>query len=61
MLWHVCICQCFTGYLCGECRGDKGFSVLLNKCVSCGYVNTLLIAALGCWNVIIGYMHVYNA
>ena len=35
------------GYLCGQCRGDKGVSALLNNCVSCGYVNILLIVALG--------------
>ena len=36
-----------TGYLCGQCRDDKGVSALLNNCVSCGYVNILLIIALG--------------
>ena len=35
------------GYLCGQCRGDRGVSALLNNCVSCGYVNILLIIALG--------------
>ena len=35
------------GYLCGQCRGNKGVSALLNNCVSCGYVNVLLIVALG--------------
>ena len=35
------------GYLCGQCRGDKGVSALLNNCMSCGYVNILLIVALG--------------
>ena len=40
----VCI---FIGYLCGKCRNDAGVSALLNKCVSCGNVNILLIIALG--------------
>ena len=35
------------GYLCGKCRGDKGVSVLLNKCVSCGHGNIALIFGLG--------------
>ena len=35
------------GYLCGQCRGDKGVSALLNNCVTCGYFNILLIIALG--------------
>ena len=37
----------YVGYLCGKCRNDAGVSALLNKCVSCGYVNILLIIALG--------------
>ena len=37
----------FKGYLCGQCQDDKGVSALLNNCVSCGYVNILLIIALG--------------
>ena len=36
-----------TGPLCGKCRHDKGVSVLLNNCKSCGTVNLLLILALG--------------
>ena len=40
------------GYLCGQCRDDKGVSVLLNNCVSCGYVNILLIIALGQYNLL---------
>ena len=36
----------FIGYLCGGCHGDKGLSVLLNNCVSCGSVNVLLLVAL---------------
>ena len=36
-----------TGYLCGQCRDDRGVSVLLNNCVSCGYANILLIITLG--------------
>ena len=47
------------GYLCGECRGDKGISVLLNKCVSCGYVNIMLIAALGLFRTGIRQYNVY--
>ena len=36
-----------TGFLCGKCRHrNKGFSALLNKCVSCGYANMLLVMAL---------------
>ena len=37
----------YIGYLCGKCRNDAGVSALLNKCVSCGNVNILLIIALG--------------
>lgn len=36
-----------TGFLCGKCQNDKGISVLLNNCKSCGTVNLLLIVALG--------------
>jgi len=36
-----------TGYLCGKCRYNKGVSGLLNKCVDCGYENTMLVVALG--------------
>ena len=35
------------GFLCGRCRYDKGVSVLLNNCKSCGTANLLLILALG--------------
>jgi len=42
-VWYCCP----AGYLCGECQDDKGVSVLLNKCVSCEYVNILIIIALG--------------
>lgn len=41
------MCMDFIGYLCGKCRNDAGVSALLNKCVSCGNVNILLIIALG--------------
>ena len=41
------LCIYFIGYLCGKCRGNAGVSALLNKCVSCGNVNILLIIALG--------------
>jgi len=34
-----------TGYLCGKC--NQTVSVLLNKCVSCGHVNIILIFGLG--------------
>ncbi|XP_065907815.1 uncharacterized protein [Dysidea avara] len=40
-----CVCD-RQGYLCGGCHGDKGLSVLLNNCVSCGSVNVLLLVAL---------------
>ncbi|XP_065906418.1 uncharacterized protein [Dysidea avara] len=40
-----CVCD-RQGYLCGGCHGDKGLSVLLNNCVSCGSVNVLLLLAL---------------
>ena len=43
------------GYLCGQCHDDKGVSVLLNNCVSCGYVNILLIIALGQYNLLTFY------
>ena len=36
-----------VGYLCGKCHDNTGVSALLNKCVSCGNVNVLLIIALG--------------
>ena len=36
-----------TGLLCGRCQHDKGVSVLLNNCKSCGGANLLLIVALG--------------
>ena len=36
-----------TGYLCGDCRDGKGVSALLNNCVDCSNVNSILIAALG--------------
>jgi len=34
------------GYLCGDCRDNKGVSALLNRCVHCSDVNSALIAAL---------------
>ena len=34
------------GVLCGQCRGDKGVSALLNKCVSCHDASGVLIALL---------------
>jgi len=37
---------CNLGVLCGQCTHDKGVSVLLNKCKSCGYANILLLALL---------------
>ena len=40
-------CIMYVGYLCGQCRNDKGVSALLNKCVSCGKASVLLIIALG--------------
>lgn len=48
---YILLCTFFictyVGYLCGKCRNDTGVSALLDKCVSCGYVNILLIIALG--------------
>ena len=46
-----------TGILCGKCQHeDKGFSALLNKCVSCGYTNILLVVALSeLYNYICSY------
>lgn len=41
-----------TGFLCGKCQYDKGVSVLLNNCKSCGTANSLLILALGIATVI---------
>jgi len=35
------------GYLCGKCRGDRGVSVLLNKCVSCDHSSIAIIFGLG--------------
>ena len=35
-----------SGVLCGQCRGDKGVSTLLNKCVSCHDASGLLLAGL---------------
>lgn len=34
------------GTLCGSCRGDRGVSALLNRCVSCSSLSALLILAL---------------
>lgn len=36
-----------SGYLCGACYQPKGVSALLNKCVTCGNENLLLIIAIG--------------
>jgi len=36
----------YIGYLCGGCRGDKGFSVLLNNCVSCDNMHLLGLGVL---------------
>ena len=36
-----------SGYLCGKCRGEKGVSALLKKCVSCGKASILLVILLG--------------
>ena len=46
-----------TGLLCGRCRHDKGVSVLLNNCKSCGAANVLLILALG-MTELIGYIQI---
>ena len=50
--WLVVYCSklklfIMTGLLCGRCQHDKGVSVLLNNCVSCGAASLLLIPALG--------------
>ena len=34
------------GYLCGDCKGSKGVSSLLNHCVECSDINIVLLAAL---------------
>ena len=34
------------GYLCGDCKGGKGVSALLNCCVDCSNTNGILIAVL---------------
>ncbi|XP_065904297.1 uncharacterized protein [Dysidea avara] len=47
-----CVCD-REGYLCGKCRDDKGVSGLLNNCVECGHVNTMLIVALVAANIIV--------
>ncbi|XP_065907172.1 uncharacterized protein [Dysidea avara] len=47
-----CVCD-RQGYLCGKCRGDKGVSVLLNKCVSCGHGNIALIFGLVVVDIIV--------
>ncbi|XP_065906983.1 uncharacterized protein [Dysidea avara] len=47
-----CVCD-RQGYLCGKCRGDKGVSVLLNKCVSCGYGSIALIFGLVVFDIIV--------
>ena len=35
-----------VGYLCGDCKDSKGVSTLLNRCVVCGDINILVLAAL---------------
>ena len=45
-LFRTLICLLHAGVLCGQCRGDKGVSALLNKCVSCHDASGLLIAGL---------------
>ena len=36
----------YLGYLCGDCRDNKGVSALLNHCVHCSDVNSALIVGL---------------
>ena len=36
----------YIGYLCGDCKDNKGVSTLLNRCVDCGDINALVLAAL---------------
>ncbi|XP_065908079.1 uncharacterized protein [Dysidea avara] len=47
-----CVCD-RQGYLCGKCRGNKGVSVLLNKCVSCGHGSIALIFGLVVVDIIV--------
>ena len=41
-----CILLSCVGYLCGDCKDSKGVSTLLNRCVDCGDINALFLAAL---------------
>ena len=36
----------YVGYLCGDCKDNKGVSSLLNRCVDCGDINIIFIAVL---------------
>ncbi|XP_065905479.1 uncharacterized protein [Dysidea avara] len=47
-----CVCD-REGHLCGKCHANKGVSVLLDKCVDCGYDHAMLIVGLGTANVIV--------
>ena len=44
--WQSVMLYCHLGVLCGQCKHNKGVSVLLNKCKSCGYANMLFLALL---------------
>ena len=50
------------GFLCGKCRHSekKGFSVLFNKCMSCGYINILLVVALSELCNVRSYLHIMH-
>ena len=36
----------YVGYLCGDCKDNKGVSALLNHCVDCTNTNVVLLAVL---------------
>ena len=36
----------YVGYLCGDCKDNKGVSALLNHCVDCNDINVVLIGGL---------------
>ena len=46
-MMNVYVTLSITGHLCGKCHANKGVSVLLDKCVDCGYDHAMLIVGLG--------------
>lgn len=44
LLWLALVHS--KGILCGRCQDGKGFSAILNHCVSCSNKNLLLVLAL---------------